>query len=234
MSKRHSLKYIFQSFHERGRQTFVSRLSGIIFKLKCFSAGCSCGKNIEVYGNVIMRSKHGGIDIGDNVQLISSSWRSSTGALNHPIKLRTFSREAKIIIGSDCGLNGTSIISRSTVVQVGSETIIAPNVTIMDSDFHIPWPPEKRMNYDGYERDAPVLIGKRVWIGANSIILKGVTIGDNSVIGAGSVVVKDIPSNVLAAGNPAKVLKQYNLDERSSGSVNDVHSKNARIRYKTS
>lgn len=223
MLKRHSLKYIFQSLYERGRQSIVTRLSTGFFRLQCFLSDCSCGKNLDVYGNVILRSKTGGVEIGDGVQLISSSWRSSTGALNHPVKLRTFSKEARIIIESGCGLNGTCIISRSTVVQVGSETIIAPNVTIMDSDFHIPWPPEKRMTYSGVEHDAPVFIGKRVWIGANTIILKGVTIGDNTVIGAGSVVVKDIPPNVLAAGNPARVVREYDPGEKSNGFIESVN-----------
>jgi acetyltransferase-like isoleucine patch superfamily enzyme len=209
--KEHSLTFILQSIHENGRQSIVTGISNILFRLKCLLSGCSCGENLEVYGNVILRSKTGNIKIGDGVKLISSSWRSSTGALNHPVKLRTFSNDAKIVIESDCGLNGTCIISRSTVIHIGAETIIAPNVTIMDSDFHTPWPPEKRMAYSGSERDAPVTIGKRVWIGANSIILKGVTIGNGAVIGAGSIVVKDIPPNVMAAGNPARVVKEYDV-----------------------
>jgi acetyltransferase-like isoleucine patch superfamily enzyme len=59
----------------------------------------------------------------------------------------------------------------------------------------------------GYERDRRVKIGKNVWIGVNCIILKGVTIGENSILGAGSVVVNDIPPNVLVRGNPAKIIK---------------------------
>lgn len=151
----------------------------------------------------------GGVNIGNRVQLVSSSWRCSAGALNHPVRLRTSIRGAKIILEAGCGLNGTSITSHSSVVRIGEGTKIGPNVTIVDSDFHIPWPPERRMGYSVSEHDAPVNVGKRVWIGMNTIILKGVTIGDNAVIGAGSVVIKDIPANVLAVGNPARVVKYY-------------------------
>jgi len=86
--------------------------------------------------------------------------------------------------------------------------MIAPNVIIVDSDFHVSWPPEKRFDLIDSKQDKEIRIGRNVWIGANTIVLKGVTIGDNSIIGAGSVVVKDIPKNVLAAGNPAVVKKQ--------------------------
>ena len=64
----------------------------------------------------------------------------------------------------------------------------------------------------GYENDKRVIIGKNVWIGMNSLILKNVTIGDNSIIGAGSVVVKDVPKNTIAAGNPAKVIKDLPIN----------------------
>lgn len=87
--------------------------------------------------------------------------------------------------------------------------MVAPNVIIVDSDFHPPWPPENRLNYPGDEYDKDVRIGKNCWIGMNAIILKGVNIGDNSIIGAGSVVVKDIPPDSLAAGVPAQVIKVY-------------------------
>jgi acetyltransferase-like isoleucine patch superfamily enzyme len=91
--------------------------------------------------------------------------------------------------------------------------MIAGNVIIMDSNFHNPWPPNERLFFSGPQNDENVIIGKNCWIGLNSIILKGVNIGDNSVIGAGSLVLTDIPPNCLAAGNPAKVIKYYPVDK---------------------
>jgi acetyltransferase-like isoleucine patch superfamily enzyme len=79
----------------------------------------------------------------------------------------------------------------------------------MDTDGHPLWPPESRWSYPGDEFDADVNIGKNVFVGLNVIILKGVSIGDNSMIAAGSVVNKSIPDNCLAAGIPAIVVKQF-------------------------
>lgn len=85
--------------------------------------------------------------------------------------------------------------------------MIAANVIIVDSDFHATWPPEMRWSNKTDAFDREVVIGRRVWIGMNSLILKGSRIGDNSIIGAGSVVSGDIPSNCMAAGNPARVIR---------------------------
>mgnify|MGYP003295211997 CR=1 FL=1 len=90
-----------------------------------------------------------------------------------------------------------------THIYIGDNTLIGPNVTIATA-LH-PLDAEKRRL--GYQSNKPVVIGKNCWICSGALILPGVTIGDNTVIGAGAVVTKDIPSNVLAVGNPAKVIK---------------------------
>ena len=89
-------------------------------------------------------------------------------------------------------------------IFIGDSVMIAPNVTIATGTH--PVCPELREQV--YQYNLPVHIGSRVWIGAGSIILPGVTIGDDSVIGAGSIVTRDIPSGVVAVGNPCRVVRE--------------------------
>ena len=95
-------------------------------------------------------------------------------------------------------------------VSIGDNAQIAPNVSIYTAGH--PLHPESRNS--GYEYGIPISIGNNVWIGGNTVILPGVVIGDNVVIGAGSVVTKDIPSNMLAAGNPCKVIREITDKDR--------------------
>ena len=90
-----------------------------------------------------------------------------------------------------------------THIYVGDHTMFGPNVTVASAGH--PILPELRRQ--GYQYNASVRIGKNCWIGAGAVIVPGVTIGDNTVIGAGSVVTKDIPENVVAVGNPCRVLR---------------------------
>ncbi|MCM1364766.1 MAG: sugar O-acetyltransferase [Faecalibacterium sp.] len=93
-----------------------------------------------------------------------------------------------------------------THIYVGDNTMFGPNVTVATAGH--PIIPDLRE--EGYQYNMPVHIGKNCWIGAGALILPGVTIGDNTVIGAGSVVTKDIPSNVVAVGNPCRVMREIN------------------------
>ena len=103
--------------------------------------------------------------------------------------------------------NNASIISDGEGIYIGSDTLIGPNFSVYDSDFHNVSPFRRN---DGSHKTCAVVINKNVFIGANVTILKGVTVGENSVIANGSVVNKSIPANVIAGGNPCKILK--NID----------------------
>lgn len=106
---------------------------------------------------------------------------------------------SNLTIGDRVFFNKNTYLWCTNSITIGSDTIIAPDVIIRDSDGHF---------IEGKNKIAPITIGNHVWIGAKTIILKGVTIGDNTVIGAGSVVAHDIPSNCLAVGNPAKIIRE--------------------------
>lgn len=97
-----------------------------------------------------------------------------------------------------------------THIYVGDYTMIGPNVTIATAGH--PILPELREK--GYQYNVPVRVGRNCWIGAGAILLPGVTVGDNTVIGAGSVVTKDIPANVVAVGNPCRVLREIGEHDR--------------------
>jgi galactoside O-acetyltransferase len=97
-----------------------------------------------------------------------------------------------------------------THIYVGDYTMFGPNVTVATAGH--PILPELRQK--GYQYNAPVHIGKNCWIGAGAVIVPGITIGDNVVIGAVSIVTKNIPSNTVAVGNPCRVLREVNEHDR--------------------
>ena len=97
-----------------------------------------------------------------------------------------------------------------THIYVGDSTMIGPNVVLATAGH--PILPELRP--DAYQFNLPIHIGKNCWLGAGVIVLPGISIGDNSVIGAGSIVTKDIPANVVAVGNPCRVLREINEHDR--------------------
>ena len=106
--------------------------------------------------------------------------------------------------------NYNSTLVDDTHIYVGDETMFGPNVTIATAGH--PILPQLRQK--GLQYNMPVRIGRNCWLGAGVIVMPGVTIGDNVVIGAGSVVTKDIPSNVVAVGNPCRVLREVGEHDR--------------------
>ena len=112
----------------------------------------------------------------------------------------------KITIGSGCGISGSTIYSMKEI-NIGNNVLIGGNCKIIDNDFH-PLPASQRINQRFEDiGKKPINIGDGCFIGANSIILKGATLGKNCVVGAGSVVSGNFPDNVIIAGNPARIIK---------------------------
>ncbi|HIY02181.1 MAG TPA: sugar O-acetyltransferase [Candidatus Blautia faecipullorum] len=117
---------------------------------------------------------------------------------------------AHLHFGKGVYANFNFTVVDDTHIYVGDYTMFGPNVVLATAGH--PILPELRQQ--AYQYNMPVHIGKNCWLGAGVVVLPGVTIGDNTVIGAGSVVTKDIPSNVVAVGNPCRVLREVNSHDR--------------------
>lgn len=119
--------------------------------------------------------------------------------------LITFRPDSLITVGSRTRLNGAGV-QAYTQVRIGPRCILGSTV-IFDSDFH-PLDPAKRHDPNAPVACAPIEIGENVWLAGQSAVLKGVTVGDNSVVAYRAVVTGDVPPNVVVAGNPARVMKE--------------------------
>jgi acetyltransferase-like isoleucine patch superfamily enzyme len=129
-------------------------------------------------------------------------------------------KDGRCTIGDFSLLNGALIMAEERI-DIGSHCLISWNVGLADSDFHPLEPAQRRVDAQALApffknrparprlKTAPIKIGDNVWIGMNAVILKGVTIGDNSVVAAGSVVTKSVEPNTVVAGNPAVVVKKF-------------------------
>lgn len=151
--------------------------------------------------------------IKENVIIEDGAW---------PLGIIQVQNNGKVIMHKHSKIDGSTKITCVNKVEIGAYTAIAVNTIICDNNNHPVSPAYRRKmrtTPEGsesrkwkYSDNAPIIIGENVWIGSNVRICKGVTIGDNSVIAACSVVTKDIPANCIAAGNPAKVVKM-NIDQ---------------------
>ena len=159
----------------------------------------------QINGKPFLRAYPGSrIEIGHRLVLTSNLVANPIGVIQ-PVFLRV-EANAYLKMGDDVGISGSSISVAQEII-IGSEVLIGSGALIMDNDMHQLNPVNRRYSTENIAA-APVRIGDNVFIGARAIILKGVTIGDGSVIGAGSVVASDIPSMCIAVGNPAKVIRR--------------------------
>ncbi|WP_275229109.1 acyltransferase [Novosphingobium album (ex Liu et al. 2023)] len=163
--------------------------------------GWAWPKQLKILGPIVLRG-HGTLVLGTRVKIVSLS-RYNPAGVNHPTVL-TVLKGARMTIGDRVGMSGAAIFC-ATGIKIGNDVQIGANVSIFDTDFHALDYVDRRL--DRHTPTAPVHIGDDVWIGANSIVLKGVTIGERAVIAAGSVVTSNIPANTLAGGVPSKVIR---------------------------
>ena len=162
-----------------------------------FWLGGKLGRSLKARGIMtVRRFQCSTISIGDRCTFNSSS-RFNARGINHRCILETGKPGAVLKIGNRCGFSGCSIVADKEVI-IGDHVMVGANTCIGDRDDH----PDRLGT-----SPQPVHIGNNVFIGMHCIVMKGVTIGDNSIIGAGSIVTKDIPANCIAAGVPCKVIK---------------------------
>jgi acetyltransferase-like isoleucine patch superfamily enzyme len=114
------------------------------------------------------------------------------------------SKSGRLILGKSVGINEGVTIFSVCEITIGDDAMIADYVSIHDSDFHAVSPNDP-------VRVKPVKIGRNAWIGRNSIILSGVTIGENAVVAAGSVVTSNVAANTLVGGNPARLIRAFDV-----------------------
>lgn len=181
---------------------YLKKSSGIIFLGKnCNITHCnklSVGKTLTIGDNVEINSlSKDGVCIGDNVSILNNTIIECTGVIR--------SLGEGLIIGNNVGIAQNCFIQVRGKVTIKNNVIFGPNVSIF-SENHVFKYDDLPIKNQGETRDG-VMIGEGVWIGTRSVILDGVTIGDNSIIAAGSIVTKDIPPYAIAGGVPAKIIK---------------------------
>lgn len=178
------------------RRAIIHIVSTIWYKQVASIAGVEFGSNLSFNGRIIIdRFKYSTIKIGDNCTFNSHNLFNPRGIKR--CILYTATDFAKIEIGNNCGFSGVSIVCWKNV-KIGNNVMVGADTCIGDTDGH----PERLGT-----SPEPVEIKDNVFIGMHCIILKGVTIGENSIIGTESVVTKDIPANCVAAGVPCKVIR---------------------------
>lgn len=179
-----------------------------LYNLAYKFTGVKFGKNVKLQGMpVIAKSKTAKIILGNNVTIKSSFLSNLIGLYQRSVIVARASG-AVVEVGNNSGLSGVTIYARKSI-KIGENCRIGANTKIFDNDFH-PVDPELRLEASNKNMKVKsVTLGNNVFVGCNSIILKGTTIGDNTTIGAGSVVSGNIPANCVAAGNPAKVIRYF-------------------------
>lgn len=178
---------------------FTRLLSTTRMRLTAEAAGVELGKRCRFYGRMKFKKAHTAtIRIGSGCTFRSKPTSNLIG-IDRPCIFSALMPEAELTIGPGCGFSGT-VIGAFRSIRLGKGIRCGANTLITDSDWH---PGDPRSS-----EPRPIVIEDNVWLGAGSTVMKGVTIGRNSVIGAGSVVTKDIPADVIAAGNPCRIIRK--------------------------
>lgn len=197
---------------------FCSKICSSLYigwnKIYFFLNNIKYGKNFRVFNHLYLKIHIGAlVQIGNNCTIMSGA---GLNPLSRNIKTCIYvGKKATLKLGNDVGISSSTLWVKESV-SIGNSVAIGADCIIMDTDAHnLDWKIRcsEETNEYGESVDmvtaasAPIVIEDNVLVGARCIILKGVTIGARSIIGSGSIVTKDIPSDCIAAGNPCKVIK---------------------------
>ena len=152
-----------------------------------------------VEGEVLEALDSGRLEIGADTLLEPGCWL-------------TLSPQGRIRIGEGCFLNRETMLASHELIEIGDHVMFANHCFVGDAD-HRYDDPEKPITWQGFTPRGPVRIGDNVWFGVGCVVTGGVTIGDRCVIGSNSVVTKDLPPGVIAAGAPAKVIREIEFSQ---------------------
>lgn len=188
------------------RNRIRNRLTKYVNIVRFHLYGIETGDNFVVHGMPYIRLfKSAKVRIGSNfymsnglnINALSSNRRGSIYATDN----------AEIIIGNNVGMS-SCVLWCHEKISIGDNVKIGANCVLIDTDSHSLDPVKRRSPLTDGGISSPITIGNDVFIGMNCIVLKGVTIGDRTIVGAGSVVTNSIPNDCVVAGNPAKIIKQ--------------------------
>lgn len=184
--------------------TICDGMAGVLNRVCFWAWGVKLGRECRFSGVTSVRRAPGStIVVGERCVFRSRTTGNRIG-INRPCMLTSLYAGASIELGNRVGLSG-AVIGAAESIVIEDDVLVGANATITDTDWHNVDPVRRRSR----GACAAVRIKRNAWIGVNAIILKGVTIGENSVVGAGSVVTHSIPDNAICAGQPARVVRLF-------------------------
>ena len=179
----------------------ITKASALVQKVRGMSRfgrlGYSFREMPSLRGKIYLH-KSGTLSVGKRLNILGRPWATQL----------TVAEGASLLLGDKVFINSGCGIAASKEIKIGNHVSIGPRTSILDSNYHRL---DAGVSYEDLK--SPIVIEDNVWIGTRCTILPGVRIGKNSVIAAGSIVNKDIPPNVVAGGNPAKVIRELTVPE---------------------
>jgi acetyltransferase-like isoleucine patch superfamily enzyme len=191
------LWWVKYRYYERNRR--LSRR----FRINRHMARAGAFIRFPVDGEVLEALDEGRLKIGEGTLLEPGCWL-------------TLGPGAEIAIGEGCFLNKNTMLAAAERIEIGDHVMFANNCFVGDAD-HAYDDPDRPITHQGFVPRGPVRIGSNCWFGVGCVVTGGVEIGDRCVIGANSVVTRDLPPGVLAAGAPAKVIREIEFKRRETG-----------------